>query len=145
MKEELISFETAKLAKEKGFDWGCRHLSRDEFDGEIPDIDELRDFVKFKFASNKTIGRNEYTRPTQSFLQKWLRKVHGRHIVLIPTITSHWTFKDVRVISEIDNDAIKGVKSISDLPPYKNVSGQDFSTYEEALEKALQEALKLIP
>ena len=38
----------------------------------------------------------------------------------------------------------KGIKSISELPPYNNVHGYDYTTYEEALEQGLLEALKLI-
>ena len=47
MKEELISFKTAKLAKEKGFN------------------------------NNFIIGNVYNTNPTQNLLQKWLREVHG--------------------------------------------------------------------
>ena len=52
MKEQLISFETAKLAKEKGFN--------------------------IKIYKN-TIDY-ELNPPTQSLLQKWLREVHKIHI-----------------------------------------------------------------
>jgi|AntRauTorcE11897_2_1112592.scaffolds.fasta_scaffold01327_13 hypothetical protein len=72
--------------------------------------------------------------PTQSVLHKWLREKHGIYICIIPTVTASWTFKTITVISERD----------SDLPPYKNVSGEYFSTYEEALETGLLEVLSLI-
>ena len=82
--------------------------------------------------------------PTQSFLQKWLRDIHGIHIIIIPTVTSSWTYKTVTVISQRDEDVIKGIKNVSDLPPYKEVCGYDFSNFEDALEDALFKALKLI-
>lgn len=91
--------------------------------------------------------KNSNTLPhfsTQSLLQKWLREIHGIHIVLIPTITSSWTYKIITVTSKRDDEVILGIKSVSDLPPYKKVCGYDFSTYEEALEVGLVEGLKLI-
>ena len=32
MKEQIIDFETAKLAKEKGFDWKCQTVYTDNMD-----------------------------------------------------------------------------------------------------------------
>ena len=120
MNEQYISFATYQLAKEKGFNIEvCRC-------GGFPEC----------------ICYNEA--PTQSLLHKCLREKHGIHILVIPTVTSDWTFKTIRVISEIDNDVISGLKSVSDLPPYQDVCGHDYSTYEEALENGLLEALKLI-
>lgn len=76
--------------------------------------------------------------------QKWLREKHGVHIVIIPTVTTNWTYKTVRVMSEIDDDVILGLKSVSELPPYTEVCGYDFNTYEDALEDAIKETLKTI-
>lgn len=81
---------------------------------------------------------------TLTLLQKWLREKYGVHIVIIPTVTSGWTYKTVRVISELDNDVIIGLKSVDSLPPYKEVCADDFSTFEEALEDGIYESLKLI-
>lgn len=134
MEDTLVTFQTAKLAKEKGFigklfveDWynSEGHLYRD--------------------CKSCFFDRDIYIEaPTQSLLQKWLREEHGIHIILIPTITSDWTYKTTTVISERDNDVILGIKSVGDLPPYEGVFGEDFSTYEATLENALQAALKLI-
>lgn len=81
---------------------------------------------------------------TLTLLQKWLREKYGVHIVIIPTVTSGWTYKTVRVISELDNDVIIGLKSVDSLSPYKEVCGYDFNTFEEALEDGMQETVKLI-
>ena len=65
MKEQLIGFETAKLAKEKGFKRLC-DFSYDE-DGMITgNCEQVYNFVA----------------PTQSLLQKWLREKHKIHIEL---------------------------------------------------------------
>ena len=63
MEEQLISFETAKLAKEKRFD--LTKLGYKEENGEIIDT---------------------YSTTTQSLLQKWLREEHKIHIVIMPCI-----------------------------------------------------------
>mgnify|MGYP003565150177 FL=1 len=136
MGETLITFETAKLAKEKGFD----NKSQKGYykHGDI----NLLLWIDSENYNNQKDFLCEAS--TQSLLQKWLREVHGIHIVIIPTVTSHWTYKTLTVLSERDNDIIKGIKSVSDLPPYDNVCGEDFSTYESALEDALQKSLILI-
>lgn len=53
MKDELISFETAKLAKEKGFNW--KNI-------EILDVKRKSAFLDST---------------TRSLLQRWLREVHN--------------------------------------------------------------------
>jgi outer membrane cobalamin receptor len=70
MTEELISFETAKLAKEKGFDEHCKHAFTN--DG------------KFQYYEEDGFNSETYTTsPSQSLLQKWLREVHAIHITMI--------------------------------------------------------------
>jgi hypothetical protein len=63
MKEQLISSETAKLAKEKGFD------IRSEPYRYNPIYEELTVLE----------GVNA---PTQSLLQRWLREVHNINIII---------------------------------------------------------------
>lgn len=65
MEEQLISFETAKLAKEKGFKRLC-DFSYDEDGMIIGNCEQAYNFVA----------------PTQSLLQKWLREKHKIHIEL---------------------------------------------------------------
>ena len=112
MEEQLISFETAKLAKEKGFNWKVSlHY---ESNGN-----RFFDKVECNFNNVELIC----SAPTQSLLQKWLREVH-KLIITIDHVTSKgWCYR-----IQINN---------SDWSIY-------FKTYEEALEKGLQEALKLI-
>ena len=132
---KLIKLETARLAKEKGFD-GLVLFYQNPIHGVVT--------IKGGACDMNSFGTNYYSLPTQSLLQKWLREKFGYHVVIIPTVTSNWTFKTIKVLSEMDNDVISGLKSVSDLPPYKEVSGIDFSTYELALEEGLIEILKQI-
>jgi hypothetical protein len=59
--------------------------------------------------SNSDLSDHNYTAPTQSELQRWLREKYGIHIVLIPTVTSNWTYKTITIMSERDNDVIIGI------------------------------------
>jgi len=70
MEEQLISFKTAKLAKEKGFNEPSLR-----FKGLIKDDSEV---VK---NWNKYV--NSLSKPTQSLLQKWLREKHSIFIDII--------------------------------------------------------------
>ena len=65
MEEQLISFETAKLAKEKGFEKLC-NFSYDEDEIITANCEQAYNFVA----------------PTQSLLQKWLREKHNFHICI---------------------------------------------------------------
>lgn len=116
MKEQLVSSETAQLAREKGFDW------------ETP---------VFRVRLEDT--ENNYMRPSQSLLQKWLRDVHGWHILLIPVVTMHYTYKIMKVWKK-DFDPDLEIET----PPYKGVNAYDYGSFEEALEEGLKEVLKLI-
>lgn len=136
--ETTITFKTAKLAKEKGFNWDTLHCFTNGGSLQYSSGDEDDNGVY-----NHNMWDN-FSAPTQSITQKWLREVHGIHIVIIPTVISYWTYKTVRVVAEIDNDVIRGLRYVDSLPPYNDVCGFDFNTFEEAFEDGLYESLLLI-
>ena len=73
MEEQLISFETAKLAKEKGFTYAYEFYDKE---GNI---------VDFGIVGGWTDCHDEnYAAPTQSLLQKWLREKHDIHFEIKP-------------------------------------------------------------
>jgi len=77
--------------------------------------------------------------PTQSLLQKWLREVHNWNIIVFND-DGDIEFGNLRYNFELRNVTISFKKR-----NIKNIVGTyEFKTYEEALEKGLQEALKLI-
>lgn len=141
MKEQLVSFKTAKLAKKKGFK------------GLFPTTDYIPMYVEdenthigiLKEKQGEDDCRDDfYLAPTQSLLQKWLREVHNIDVVLSPERYSNginylvqaqkW---DLNADPEVNpNFVIKGSYWFND--------NHEYGTYEEALEKGLQEALKLI-
>ena len=118
MEDTLISFQVAKLAKEKGFKLGSGWQIRSLFN--------IKDGKTF---CEKTIETPEHAceRCSQSLLQKWLREVYNIHIAVLPKILPSNEIKYYCFKGKIKKD-FKGL----------------YNTYEEALEKGLQEALKLI-
>jgi hypothetical protein len=128
MKDELITFETAKLAKEKGFNIPTLHYYRGDGDFVNPWMDVIVKSYHI-LNHNKSIESYFYSAPTQSLLQRWLRDVHK--IYLVPTV---------------DIESRKYSWEIYNFNTSKQESGEweKYNTYEEALEAGLQHALKLI-
>ena len=127
MKDELTSSETAKLAKEKGFNWSTYKC----YDVETDNI----------CNSNQEYPENVYSRvgnisaPTQSLLQRWLREEHTIHISIEPNYTISLGKKSYHFIVKVFTGRYQDIE-------YQSI-GQH-KTYEEVLEVGLFEALKLI-
>lgn len=129
MKEELISFETAKLAKEKGFKFNEESENIYKKNADTGKIITVRNFkITEKNPYYILLDGEIYPAPTQSLLQKWLREVHN--IIVTPVYLNK--SKDYE-ISITDSDNIQG-----------NFFNTKFTTYESALEQGLKIALNLI-
>ena len=70
--EDYVSFETAKLLKEKGFDENCAALY-DTRNGEFRE-------KQTGYVFNNSQWENFITAPTLQMAMKWLREVHNIHI-----------------------------------------------------------------
>lgn len=154
MEEKLISFETAKLAKKKGFNIPSHsyYFEDKEFkEFEINDTygyygdeytvnrDEFYEDWNSKWRTtkegNRCLGCNSnpkyletFSAPTQSLLQKWLRE----------------TYKIIVIIELRDKYEVK-IHWVDITSGNYNVDrGDTYTTYEQALEEGLYEALKLI-
>lgn len=132
MKEELVSLETARVANEKGFTWECERYFNDK--------DEMWTYVNW----GEGLYEGSCFRPTQSLLQKWLRELHNIDVVISPE-----RFKDG--VNYCVQAQKWDLSSNPELNPNFIVKGSywfndngEYPTYELALEKGLQEALKLI-
>lgn len=82
--ESHITFDTAKLAKEKHYMDGNRISKLFPKLGYVncsPCYDEKGVLWNCKFYDPTD---NYYLAPTQSKLQKWLRDIHKIHIIIIP-------------------------------------------------------------
>lgn len=124
MKEQFISYETAQLAKLKGFKEPVRYF--------ISHIREIREdgFREYNW-NNDDMAKGCYSAPTQSLLHKWLRDVH-EIFVIIDLGSQEFSYK-----------IYKGKnKMIQKYDTFKTINFND--SYENALEKGLQEGLKLI-
>ena len=133
MKEQLISFETSKLAKEKGF---------------------KESTVEYYSSDTKvtSITYNEFPAPPQSVFHKWLRDNHNIMVIAVPfTFGKHnqnLMYLDYGECLEHDSTFCSFILKTRVIDGKSQiVMVEDFvelDSYEEALEKGLFEALKYI-
>lgn len=128
MKEISVKFETARLAKEKNFDWSCNNAY--DLSGNLGNYYDIVEESPFE-ENDVDYDSLRYSAPTQSFLQKWLREVHNIHIhICYFTESNTW---NVDLYKLPNNDLINNPMEFS-----KN------NTYEQALEVGIYEGLKLV-
>lgn len=122
--EDYVSFETAKLLKEKGFDEMC-HCTY-TYDGHILKEDCI--------ISNSEIDeeKQSYTAPTLQMAMKWLREEHRIDIVIRPYITTDGIMHCYE-IKKLHDYMVEGLK---------NHAG--YETHEEAAEAAIKYCLESI-
>lgn len=129
MTEELVTLETAKLLKEKGF-------KEDVFTFYEVDCVEGDMILSETYDESENFNEKNdcLSAPTQSLAQKWLRETKNIHICVYNCACGYGY-----EISKADN----GTHITSSVYEGPN-DGGEWDTYEEALETGLQEALKLI-
>ena len=125
MEEQIVSFEVAKLAKEKRFNWKVTSFYYPE--------DRVGLVKECKYTNyNADIEVVEMiSAPTQSLLQKWLREVHNIHINI-----THLTFNQLYRVNNITSGWDESNSGI-----LKTHGFNKFETYEEALEEGLKQTL----
>ena len=142
MEDEIVSFETAMLLKEKGFNEPCSHYYEDNdlyklgyYHGEGTGFVRNNSPIDGRLLCEKM----QCTAPTQSLAQKWLRETRnitfnanphsndGKiiYVVTIKVISSN-KYIDFNVMMDTSNKAIM------------------FDTYEDAIESGLKHCLKSI-
>lgn len=118
--EDYVSYEVAKLLKEKGFDAPCRSYYTD-----------YEDYIDFSYCNDELtdlqMGVWETLRPTHQMAMKWLRE-KGIHISIDTVISSSGN-----IYFNIDT--------------YSEDSGRNhlvdfYDSYEEAVEAALKYCLE---
>ena len=127
MKEQPISFETAKLAKEKGLPQDNFYF--EDYEARVPFYgldNELNKGDEDRFGQCKSIS--------QSLLQKWLREKYDIDICIIKEV-SIYLFVSYNVL--ISDSCNSKHRDLIDLQV-------NYNSYEEALEFALIKALELI-
>lgn len=135
MEEQLISFETAKLAKEKGFNIRCKDAYCDFeeqilYDYHHGDEELIEKRYNILVSSDYDCGKTiNYYVPTQSLLQKWLREKYK-----IDVFVDYAYMQPFRYSAMLHNNG-----ELNSLDGFTI-----FNSYEEAFEEGLFEAIKLI-
>lgn len=118
-----VTFKTAKIAKEKGFDLPCNN-------GFSPLGEELDNSWKFVCNDSRSIPR-----PTQSELQDWILENFGI-FVTVELAYNEWG-RYSSTIYKKSKDGVTAIIAIDGMTIFDNP--------QEALEEGLFEALELIP
>ena len=120
--EDYVSFETAKLLKEKGFDWSSYcHYRLDN--GEL---------CRFNTNCSTNIEQNNYiTAPTLQMAVKWLRDVHN--LIISVEFTIHGWLCDITKIVRDSNGFIVNIN---------HGVGDDALPYCDEYEKSCETAIK---
>lgn len=146
MVEQLITFKTAKLAKEKEFNIECLQAFRvyrdniRKVDSDATALEDIQiEYEPYFGGCSDTIklfnqSKEHTLAPSQSLLQKWLREEHNFHC-FAECNASGWMW----VIEITNGTFIKDSEFTGNIPE----SGM-WSTYEEALEEGLLSVLKLV-
>lgn len=141
MKEELVSFEIAKLAKEIGFAEECYYYYNSKgkliepYKETTGEEEGNRTYLTDYLEDRNHAFYNYYSSPIQSLLQKWLREKYNIHITIIP-----W--------EDIEEDC--KIWFCSKLVTIKNGNCLtinecgNHNSYEKALERALHHTLMYI-
>ena len=131
MRHDVILFETAKLARDKGFKVPCdgRYFWDHKWQLSLKGAVKCSNDSDMKDRSNVS-----YCAPTQSLIQKWLRDEHRIYI----TVSSIEDGENILFDYSIKQKAqIFGFSEIK-------TKLQEFKTYDEALESGIEKALNLI-
>lgn len=152
MKEPLISLETAKLAKDKGFPQDFNKLRGDNYYNYKGELNgDVTEYLRVLIRKEDTSKFESIKAPSQSLLAKWLRDVHKIFLSVERCVigSDEWEFgyyidwlpkehhEEKRRVG-----FFKEKKSFVDNYPH-SYSGA-WHTYEEALEAGLFAALNLI-
>ena len=132
IEEDYVSFETAKLLKEKGFNEKCRTLYTFWFDEvEGPKEDE---------AENWNIEPKYFSAPTIQMTMRWLREVHHLFIGVEPRLSFtdyYWITANVYRVRK--KNSLYHAEPVDD---YSCVASCDGTSFEDACEAAIKYCLE---
>jgi hypothetical protein len=142
--EDYVSFETAKLLKEKGFDEYCRAEWLEYIDGPSKGktyLAECSSGLQHNSCSNTSLkkfnydGQMYYAAPTLQMAMKWLREVHN--IIITMDYDEYELEKnDTKQVGYGWN-----IQKIENPTKYLKISNHVFDTYEESCEDAIEYCL----
>ena len=128
--EDYVSFETAKLLKESGFNEDTNyHYGNDKvLYGE--------DDIKLNNYDLESNGYNGFSAPTLQMAMKWLREVHNLHIEVYRTACGY-----LYIISKVPTGS--DIYDNGDAYDGDDEDSGQWSTYEKACEAAIKYCLKI--
>ena len=131
MHDTHITIDTAKLAKEVGFNVGCTKLH-----GEVDGYIGIHTFDNY----NKQNNENQFSAPTQSLLQKWLRETHKIIVCVNPMgDEDEYPVYYANVWTDYKSGMEIGMQELQ-----SNYQIITFKDYEVALEDGLQKGLNIL-
>ena len=133
MKNELVTFETAKLADKAGFDWEV-YAAYNKNNEELEDLSDIYHYAceggmeldEWFGNYNSKSWKSLISAPTQSLLQRWLREVHNIHVEVICN----------NIVTKLYTCEITAMH-------FEKIT-KTFKSFEEALEEGLKQSLKRI-
>ena len=124
--EDYVSFETAKLLKEKGFNYPCRVVYSPK--------GIVKHYLKEEVYAHHLKGHKKLC-PTLQMAMKWLRKVHN--IIVSPYALSLGYYFEIFDLTNRDITGCKPLYKIG-IPNKEDI----LSTYEQACEAGIKYCLE---
>ena len=144
IQEDYVSFETAKLLKEKGFDAYChshyypyyeddtmKKKNYDRYRGTV----NVKNKLYYEVNDGKGLMRDHYLCPTLQMAMKWLRENHNLYVTSVPNGIGEYVFyPQIYKKFECGWNVLE-----SSLNGFQNT---EFSSPEEACEAAIKYCLE---
>lgn len=127
--EDYVSFEIAKLLKDKGFDEPCRAYWDDQ-----PKLDVHTLFFSVEPIKNSERAGNDISCPIHQMAMKWLRKKHNILITIIP--------QEIKVGIDVLCYGIYRITEDLYQPLYNGKVNNLVDSYEDTIEAALKYSLE---
>ena len=132
--EDYVSFEIAKLLKEKGFDEPVLFTINREGFQQYPTN------LEFEYLHNSEVSVDEYACPTLQMAMKWLREAHHLFIGCEPRLSFtdfYWITANIYRVRKKSS-----LYHTEDIDDYHCVACCDSHSYEEACEAAIKYCLE---
>ena len=129
IEEAYVSFETAKLLKDKGLDWPCHATYDTAVTGGKPKFSKYKVLSFFPYGMKNTDDKYGMviSAPTLQMAMKWLREVHNLWCEISPEGKGLWYWE---------------VYSLTDEEYIPNSNAHKIKSYEEAYESAIKFSLE---
>ena len=135
IEEIYVSFDTAKMLKEAGFNVPCRGIYRVYRMGNYVFREYDRKYTKDDLCRNAVDGfQYEYLAPTQALAARWLREAH--HINVYACF-DYEKFDERKWFFTREHTMVN-----DDSAVYCSIT--NYNSYEEALEAGLKHGLELV-